>query len=43
MQLTYDEIIGILELKYIPAKTTGCSINPGIFDITDINKILKFI
>ena len=30
MQLTYDEIIDILDLKCIPTKGTGYSLNPGI-------------
>ena len=29
-QPTYDEIIVILDLKYIPTKRTGFSLNPGI-------------
>ena len=29
-QLTYDEIMDILDLKYIPTKRTGYSLNPGI-------------
>ena len=29
-QLTYDEIIDVLDLKYIPTKRTGYSLNPGI-------------
>ena len=31
MQLTCDEIIDILDLKYIPTKRTGCSLKPGFF------------
>ena len=30
MQLTYDEIINVLDLKNIPTKRTGYSLNPGI-------------
>ena len=30
MQLTYDEIIDILDLGYIPTKRTGYSLNPDI-------------
>ena len=29
-QLTYKEIVDILDLKYIPTKRTGYSLNPGI-------------
>ena len=42
-QLTYDEIIDILDLKCIPTKRTGYSLNPGIYRITDINTTLKCI
>ena len=31
MPLTYDEIMDILDLKYIPTKRTGYSLNPGIY------------
>ena len=42
-QPTYDESIDILDLKYIPTKRTGYSLNPGIFEIGDINITLKYI
>ena len=31
MQLTYDEIKDILDLKYNPTKRTGYSLNPSFF------------
>ena len=43
MQLTYDEIIDILDFKYIPTKRTGYSLNPSIYEVADLNNILKFI
>ena len=43
MQLTYDEIIDVLDLKYIPTKKTGYSLNPGIYEIVDLNNTLKHI
>ena len=43
MRLTYDEVIDILDLKYIPTKRTGYSLNPGIYEIVDLNNILKYI
>ena len=43
MQLTYDEIIDVLDLKYIPTKRTGCSLNPGIYEVVDLNNTLKSI
>ena len=35
MQLTYNETIDILDLKYIPTKRTGYSLNPGIYEVSD--------
>ena len=42
-RLTYDEIIDILDLKYIPTKKTGDSIEPNIYNVVDLNKTLKNI
>ena len=43
MQLTYDEIIDILNFKYIPTKRTGYSLNPGIYEVIDLNNTLNYI
>ena len=43
MRLSYDEIIDVLDLKYIPTKRTGYSLNPGIYEIVDLNNTLKHI
>ena len=43
MRLSYDEIMDILDLKYIPTKRTGYSLNPGIYEVIDINNTLKYI
>ena len=43
MQLTYDEIINVLDLKYIPTKRMGYSIEPNIYNVVDLNKTLKNI
>ena len=43
MQLTYDEIIDKLDLKYIPTKRTGYSLNPGIYEVVELNNTLKYI
>ena len=43
MRLSYDEIIDILNLKYIPTKRTGFSLSPGIYEVVDINNSLKYI
>ena len=43
MRLSYDEIMDILDLKYIPTKRTGYSLNPGIYEVDDLNITLKYI
>ena len=43
MQLTYDEIMDILDLKYIFTKRTRYSLFPGIYEVVDLNKTLKYI
>ena len=43
MRLSYDEIMDILDLKYIPTKRTGYSLNPGIYEVIDLNNSLKHI
>ena len=43
LQLTYHEIMNILDLKYIPTKRTGYSLNPGIYEVIDLNNTLKHI
>ena len=42
-QLTYDEIIDILDLKHIPTKRKGYSLAPGIYEVSDINKTVEHI
>ena len=43
MRLSYDEIMDILDLKYIPTKRTRYSLNPGIYEVVDLNNTLKHI
>ena len=43
MQLTYDEIIDVLDLKYISTKRIGYSLNPGIYEVFVLNNTLKHI
>ena len=43
MRLSYDEVMDTLELKYIPTKRTGYSLNPGIYEVIDLNNTLKHI
>ena len=41
MQLTYDEIIDILDLKYISTKRIRYNSKPNVYQINEINKTLK--
>ena len=43
MRLSYDEIMDILDLKFIPTKRTGYSLDPGIYEVIDLNNTLKYI
>ena len=43
MRLSYDENMDILDLKYIPTKRTGYSLNPGFYEVVDLNNTLKHI
>ena len=43
MRLSYFEFLKILDLKYIPTKRTGYSLNPGIYQVVDLNNTLKHI
>ena len=40
-QLTYDEIIDILDLKKITGSTKGYTLPPGVYEIIDFNFLLK--
>ena len=42
-QLTDDEIMDILDLKYIPTKRTGYSLHPGNYEVDDLNNTFKYI
>ena len=41
MELTYSEIEKILDTKYIAPSSTGYTSQPGIYEISDINLMLK--
>ena len=43
MQLTYDDIIDVLDLKYIPTKRIGYSLNPNIYNAVALNNSLNYI
>ena len=40
LELTKKEIIDILDLKYIPLSTVGCTLPNGIYEIRDIDQSL---
>ena len=42
-RLTYDEIMDILDLKYISTERMGYTIEPNIYNVVDLNKSLKNI
>ena len=42
-QLTFDEIMDILDLRNIPSKRTGYSLPPCIYGVSDVNKPLEHI
>ena len=41
MRLSYDEIMDILDLKYIPTKRIGYSLNTSMYEVVDLNNTLK--
>ena len=41
VQLTYDEKINLLDLKFFPTKRMGYSLKPDIYQISYINNTLK--
>ena len=43
MRLSYEEIMDILDLNYIPTKRMGYSLNAGIYEVIDLNNTLKYI
>ena len=41
MRLNYDENIDMLDLKNIPTKGTGYSLNPNIYEVDELNNTFK--
>ena len=41
MELTYDEIVDILNVQYIAGSTIGCTLVISINEFSDINLMLK--
>ena len=41
MEITYDEIMDVLEIKCTSASSTVCSLAPAIYEDIDNNLILK--
>ena len=42
LQLTYDEYLDILDLKYFPTKRSSYSLYPSIYEVIDSNFTLKY-
>ena len=43
MELTYDDFIVILDIKYFPSETLGYTLPPGIYETSDINTTLGYL
>ena len=43
MQLTYNEIMDVLDIKNFPSERTGYTLPPGIYEVSDINTTLKYL
>ena len=43
MQITYDDIMEKLDLKYIPRKRSDYSKNPGFYEVADSSNTLKHV
>ena len=41
MSLTYDEIVDILDVKYIVGSTNVDTLEPSIYEVSDINFMFK--
>ena len=41
IQLTYDEIVAVLDVKSMAGSTKGYTLPPGIYEISDISLTLK--
>ena len=40
--LTYDGVIDVLDIKYFPSESKGCTVMVGIYEITDVNRTLEY-
>ena len=43
MQLAYNEIMDVLDIKYFPSERTGYTLPPGIYEVSDTNTMLKYL
>ena len=41
MQLSYDEIMDLLDIKCFPSKRRGYTLPVGVYEVSDINSMLK--
>ena len=43
MELTYDEIVDFLVVKYIDGSTIGYTVPSGLYKISDINLMIEVL
>ena len=41
MELTYDEIVDILDVKHIDGSTIGYTLPSGIYEMSDFNSMIE--
>ena len=41
LQLIYDELVDVLDIKYVAGSTKGYILPPGVYELVDINFMLK--
>ena len=43
MQLTYNDVLDVLDIKYFPSQRIGYTLPPGMHETNDINETLKYL
>ena len=43
LDLTFDEIMDVLDIKYTSETSIGCNLPPGIYEIIEIKLMVKFL
>ena len=41
MEITYDETVDIIDIKYFVESTIGYTLPPGIYEVINLNLMLK--